>query len=83
MAVAQKQWLGEHEMLLSPALAGTLRGDRLPVPLRMLRRVPAQRTVTGYLGGVGVRPEHAPKFARRNAWRLRFPSRRASRSRTA
>lgn len=65
MAVTQKQQLGEHEMLLKPALDGTLRGDRLPVPLRMLRRVPALRTVTGYLGGVGVRPEHAPEFARR------------------
>ncbi|QEV21649.1 FAD-dependent oxidoreductase [Streptomyces alboniger] len=65
MAVTQKQQLGEHEMLLRPALAGTLSGDRLPLPLRMLRRVPALRTVTGYLGGVGVRPEHAPAFARR------------------
>ncbi|MBM7172489.1 FAD-dependent oxidoreductase [Streptomyces sp. G44] len=63
--VTQKQQLAEHEMLLRPALAGTLRGDRLPVPLRMLRRVPPLRTVAGYLGGVGVRPEHAPEFARR------------------
>ncbi|WP_030775710.1 FAD-dependent oxidoreductase [Streptomyces sp. NRRL S-920] len=65
MAMTQKQQLGEHEMLLRPALAGTLSGDRLPLPLRMLRAVPALRTVTGYLGGVGVRPEHAPAFARR------------------
>ncbi|AZM57129.1 hypothetical protein DMA15_34995 [Streptomyces sp. WAC 01529] len=65
MAVTQKQQQGEHDMLLTPALAGTLSGDRLPLPLRMLRRVPALRTVTGYLGGVGVRPEHAPAFARR------------------
>ncbi|WP_431041045.1 FAD-dependent oxidoreductase [Streptomyces sp. P1-3] len=64
-AVTQKSQLGEHEMLLRPALEGTLRGDRLPVPLRLLRSVPALRTVTGYLGGIGVRPEHAPAFARR------------------
>jgi 2-polyprenyl-6-methoxyphenol hydroxylase-like FAD-dependent oxidoreductase len=67
MAVTQKTQDGEHEMLLRPALAGTLRGDRLPLPLRLVRRVPALRTVTGYLGGVGVRPEHAPDFARRPA----------------
>ncbi|MEV0319944.1 FAD-dependent oxidoreductase [Streptomyces sp. NPDC050658] len=65
VTVTQKQQLGEHEMLLRPALDGTLRGDRLPVPLRLLRRVPALRTVTGYLGAVGIRPEHAPEFARR------------------
>lgn len=38
--------------------------DRLPVPMRLLRRVPPLRTVTGYLGGFGIRPEHAPGFAR-------------------
>ncbi|MFE1952024.1 FAD-dependent oxidoreductase [Streptomyces sp. NPDC059524] len=65
MAVTQKSQEGEHEMLLRPALEGTLRGDRLPLPLRLVRRVPALRTLTGYLGGVGIRPEHAPPFARR------------------
>ncbi|MEV5981418.1 FAD-dependent oxidoreductase [Streptomyces sp. NPDC052114] len=64
-ALTQRQQRGEHEMLLRPALDGTLRGDRLPLPLRALRTIPALRTVTGYLGGVGVRPEHAPGFARR------------------
>ncbi|MER6140259.1 FAD-dependent oxidoreductase [Streptomyces sparsogenes] len=64
MAVTQKSQLGEHEMLLRPALDGTLSGDRLPVPLRLLRRIPALRAVTAYVGGVGVRPEHAPPFAR-------------------
>ncbi|MFE0171281.1 FAD-dependent oxidoreductase [Streptomyces sp. NPDC059002] len=65
MALTQRQQRGEHDMLLRPALDGTLSGDRLPVPLRMLRSVPALRTVTGYLGGVGIRPERAPEFARR------------------
>ncbi|MEU9789243.1 FAD-dependent oxidoreductase [Streptomyces sparsogenes] len=64
MAVTQKSQRGEHEMLLRPALDGTLSGDRLPVPLRLLRRIPALRAVTAYVGGVGVRPEHAPPFAR-------------------
>ncbi|MCQ4044688.1 FAD-dependent oxidoreductase [Streptantibioticus rubrisoli] len=64
MAVTQQSQRGEHEMLLRPALDGTLDGDRLPAPIRALRRIPALRTVTGYLGGVGVRPERAPEFAR-------------------
>ncbi|MEU1662620.1 FAD-dependent oxidoreductase [Streptomyces sparsogenes] len=64
MAVTQKSQRGEHEMLLRPALDGTLSGDRLPVPLRLLRRIPALRAVTAYVGGVGLRPEHAPPFAR-------------------
>ncbi|QDQ15533.1 FAD-dependent oxidoreductase [Streptomyces spectabilis] len=65
MAVTHASQRGEHEMLLRPALAGTLRGDRLPLPLKLLQKVPPLRAVTGYLGGVGVRPEHAPRFARR------------------
>ncbi|MEI5101027.1 FAD-dependent oxidoreductase [Streptomyces sp. PmtG] len=64
-AVTHASQRGEHETLLRPALAGTLRGDRLPLPLKLLQKVPPLRTVTGYLGGVGVRPEHAPAFARR------------------
>ncbi|MGG2460679.1 FAD-dependent oxidoreductase [Streptomyces sp. RGM 3693] len=63
MAVVQKSQEGEHAMIRS-ALDGTLRGDRLPVPMRLLRRVPALRTVTGYLGGIGIRPEPTPDFAK-------------------
>jgi len=63
----QRSQLAEHEMLLRPGLAGTLRADRLPLPLRLVRRIPALHTVTGYLGGIGIRPEHAPAFARRPA----------------
>jgi len=55
MAVLQKQQLGEHEMLLRPALAGGL--HRAPLPLRLAQRLPVLRWVTGYLGGYGVRPE--------------------------
>ncbi|MET7796158.1 hypothetical protein [Streptomyces decoyicus] len=50
--------------MIRDALAGTLDGDRLPVPMRLLRRVPPLRTATGWLGGIGVRPERAPTFAR-------------------
>lgn len=64
-ALTQRSQLTEHETLLRPALDGTLRPGRLPTPLRLLRRVPLLRMVAGYVGGVGVRPEHAPGFARR------------------
>lgn len=64
MAVVQSSQQAEHTMIRS-ALAGTLDGDRLPVPLRLLQRVPPLRTVAGYLGGFGIRPERAPAFARR------------------
>ncbi|WP_438484251.1 FAD-dependent oxidoreductase [Streptomyces sp. S186] len=63
MALVQKSQEQEHAMIRA-ALDGTLRGDRLPVPMRLLRSVPALRTVTGYLGGVGFRPEPTPDFAR-------------------
>ncbi|MGW1076127.1 FAD-dependent oxidoreductase [Streptomyces sp. NPDC002537] len=63
MAVVQKSQLGEHVMLRM-ALEGTLSAETMPTPLRLLRKVPPLRTVTAYLGGVGIRPEHAPDFAR-------------------
>ncbi|WP_084496900.1 FAD-dependent oxidoreductase [Nocardia amamiensis] len=64
--VAQRSQHGEHEMLLRPALAGVLDEHRLPVPLRALRRAPFLRGFTAQVGGVGLRPEHAPAFARRS-----------------
>ncbi|MYW89523.1 FAD-dependent oxidoreductase [Amycolatopsis rubida] len=63
-AAVQSSQRGEHEMLLRPALAGTL--DRLPAPMRVVQRFPVLSGVTAYLGGVGLRPEHAPAFARRS-----------------
>ncbi|MFF0547181.1 FAD-dependent oxidoreductase [Nocardia thailandica] len=62
-AVTQRSQLGEHATLLEPALAGTL--TRVPAPLRVVGRVPALAGLAAYVGGVGVRPEHAPAFARR------------------
>ncbi|MFE7802095.1 FAD-dependent oxidoreductase [Nocardia sp. NPDC057440] len=63
--VAQWSQRGEHDMLLQPALAGTLDENRLPAPLRVLQHAPALRGLTAYFGGIGIRPEHAPVFARR------------------
>ncbi|MEV5596485.1 FAD-dependent oxidoreductase [Streptomyces sp. NPDC052496] len=63
-AVVQKSQLAEHETLLRPALDGTLDPDRLPLPLELLQRLPFLRTLTGYAGGIGLRPERAPAFAR-------------------
>ncbi|MGW1835402.1 FAD-dependent oxidoreductase [Streptomyces sp. NPDC002067] len=64
LAVAQKAQHTEHG-LIAAALDGTLDPRRLPPMLRLLRRVPPLRTATGYLGAIGIRPEHAPPFARR------------------
>ncbi|MFE7666006.1 FAD-dependent oxidoreductase [Streptomyces celluloflavus] len=66
VTVVQQSQRSEHALIRS-ALDGTLDGGRLPVPIRLLRRVPPLRTVTGYLGGVGIRPERTPVFARRPA----------------
>ncbi|MFI9045756.1 FAD-dependent oxidoreductase [Streptomyces sp. NPDC053427] len=63
MAVTQKAQQAEHGMIRA-ALDGTLDEKRLPVPMRLLRRVPALRTVSGALGGFGIRPERTPSFAR-------------------
>jgi 2-polyprenyl-6-methoxyphenol hydroxylase-like FAD-dependent oxidoreductase len=43
-------------------------GGRMPTPgklLRVLARFPQLSVVPAYLMGVGIRPEHAPEFARR------------------
>ncbi|MBF6180642.1 FAD-dependent oxidoreductase [Nocardia otitidiscaviarum] len=61
-AAVQRQQLGEHDMLLRPCLDGTL--DGLPAPLRLLERLPALAGLTAYFGGIGLRPERAPEFAR-------------------
>ncbi|WP_084505385.1 FAD-dependent oxidoreductase [Nocardia harenae] len=63
--VVQRSQRSEHDMLLRPALAGVL--DGVPPPLRAVRRVPFLQGVTAYLGGIGIRSERAPAFARRDA----------------
>jgi 2-polyprenyl-6-methoxyphenol hydroxylase-like FAD-dependent oxidoreductase len=62
--VAQRSQRGEHDMLLRPALDGTLRG--VPRPLQVMQIAPFFQGASAYLGGIGIRPEHAPAFARRS-----------------
>ncbi|MFC4125935.1 FAD-dependent oxidoreductase [Nocardia rhizosphaerae] len=59
----QRSQRGEHELLIEPALRGAL--HTAPLPLRMVDAVPVLAGLTGYLGGIGLRPERAPDFARR------------------
>ncbi|MBF6328183.1 FAD-dependent oxidoreductase [Nocardia transvalensis] len=62
-ALVQRGQRGEHAAVVRPALDGTLR--RAPAPLRLLDRFPILAGLSAYVGGVGIRPEHAPGFARR------------------
>ncbi|MEV6214761.1 FAD-dependent oxidoreductase [Nocardia sp. NPDC051833] len=59
----QRSQRGEHDLLIAPALRGTL--HTAPLPLRVVDAVPVLAGLTAYLGGIGLRPEHAPEFARR------------------
>ena len=52
--------------LVVPIVEGRRMGPPKPV-LALLRRVPQVSLVPAYLIGVGLRPEHAPDFARRRA----------------
>jgi 2-polyprenyl-6-methoxyphenol hydroxylase-like FAD-dependent oxidoreductase len=57
-----------HSRVLRPALAGEIeiaRATKLPLPVRIMARFPWFRRVPAYLVGRGIRPEHAPAFARR------------------
>ncbi|WP_342800198.1 FAD-dependent oxidoreductase [Nocardia sp. No.11] len=59
----QRSQRGEHDMLIAPALRGEL--TTAPLPLRVVDAVPMLAGLAAYLGGIGLRPEHAPDFARR------------------
>ena len=57
-----------HARVLKPALAGDIeiaRATTLPLPVRLIRRFPKLRRVPAFFVGRGIRPEHAPDFARR------------------
>jgi 2-polyprenyl-6-methoxyphenol hydroxylase-like FAD-dependent oxidoreductase len=57
-----------HARVLSRALAGDIdmvNSPRPPVPMRVMDRFPKLRAIPAYAIGYGVRPEHAPPFARR------------------
>jgi len=51
--------------LLRPILGGGDAAGPPPALIRLVERVPWLAVIPGYLVGVGVRPERAPKFARR------------------
>jgi 2-polyprenyl-6-methoxyphenol hydroxylase-like FAD-dependent oxidoreductase len=55
-----------HRGLVASIIDGRRMGPPAPV-LALLRRVPQLSVLPAYLIGVGVRPEHAPDFARRPA----------------
>ena len=63
-AVVQSLQRALHRGLVVPILDGRRMGPP-DVLLALLRRVPRLTSVTAYLIGVGLRPEHAPAFARR------------------
>jgi 2-polyprenyl-6-methoxyphenol hydroxylase-like FAD-dependent oxidoreductase len=55
-----------HRVVVRAALGGAGLGrERLPLPLRLLQRLPALQVVPARLVGVGFLPEHAPAWARR------------------
>ncbi len=57
-----------HARVLSRALAGDIdivNAQKPPVPMRVIQRFPKLRAIPAYAIGYGVRPEHAPAFARR------------------
>jgi 2-polyprenyl-6-methoxyphenol hydroxylase-like FAD-dependent oxidoreductase len=53
-----------HRALVAPIINGRRTGPPRPV-LALLRHFPPASFVPAYLIGVGLRPEHAPEFARR------------------
>lgn len=53
-----------HRVAVVPVLDGQLAGPPQPV-VGLLRRVPVLSRVPAYVIGIGLRPEHAPSFARR------------------
>jgi 2-polyprenyl-6-methoxyphenol hydroxylase-like FAD-dependent oxidoreductase len=61
-----------HRGLVAPILDGRSIGPPKPL-LALLRRVPRISFVPAYLIGIGLRPEHAPDFARRPAPDSRTP----------
>jgi 2-polyprenyl-6-methoxyphenol hydroxylase-like FAD-dependent oxidoreductase len=58
-----------HARVLRPALSGEIEiaraSGKLPLPVRIMKRFPWFRRIPAYVVGRGIRPEHAPAFARR------------------
>ena len=55
-----------HRTVAVPIVEGTRMGPPKPV-LALMQHIPQASFVPAYLVGVGLRPEHAPEFARRPA----------------
>ena len=55
--VTQRAQIAIQNELLAPVLAGTVGAGNLPVPLRLLQRLPMLRRLPARLVGIGVRPE--------------------------
>ncbi len=66
-AVTQAGQRLAHRSVIRAALAGRGSGSRMPVPLRILSRLPFLQVIPARMVGVGVLPEHTPTFARRTA----------------
>jgi hypothetical protein len=46
-----------QDEVLAPVLAGTSAPSRLPLPVKLLQRLPLLRRIPARLVGIGVRPE--------------------------
>lgn len=66
-AVTQAGQRVAHRVVIGAALGGrtSRTATRLPLPLRVVARLPFLQMIPARLVGVGVLPEHAPTFARR------------------
>ena len=64
-AVTQAVQRGMHRFVVGPILAGRSAGPSKTL-LAVMERLPWLAVVPAYFVGVGVRPEHAPAFARRD-----------------
>jgi len=56
------------QRLLHPVMERAIDGRKMPAPSKLvavLARFPQLSAIPAYLMGVGIRPEHAPQFARR------------------
>ena len=64
VAVTQALQRVLHRRLMGPILRGRVAGPP-PAAVAVLRRLPWLSALPAYVVGVGIRPEHAPDFARR------------------
>jgi 2-polyprenyl-6-methoxyphenol hydroxylase-like FAD-dependent oxidoreductase len=66
-ALTQTLQRAAHRMLQTGPLSSNTQQHTttdLPVPARLLRRFPILRAIPAHLVGLGVLPEHAPRWAR-------------------